>query len=148
MQCPNLLDFGFLLRAAFSQEPEELEDEQSEAEARQGAASGTPPLDSAPVPHPCPGPPLSEKPISCQNARRRRKRIAALLLEGQLPRARTLKKYVQPATPLLTSLAMQNLPVTSCGYHGRPTSPEDAQKPYMLQDLLPLGFELVPWDGL
>jgi hypothetical protein len=148
MQCPDSLDFGFLLRAAFSQEPEELEDEQSEAEAHQGAASGTP-LDSAPVPHPRPGsPPLSEKPISRQNARRRRKRIAALLLEGQLPRARTLKKYVQPATPLLTSLATQNLPVTSCGYHGRPTSPEDARKAYTLRDLLPLGFELVPWDGL
>jgi hypothetical protein len=84
---------------------------------------------------------------SRQHLKRRRQREAAIVLNGQLPRAKTIQKYVQPAMPLPTTLVTESLRTMSCGYHVVPSNITDAQKVFTLVELLEKGFQLVAWDG-
>jgi hypothetical protein len=139
LPCPQSLDFGPLLEYASSLD---LEDEEGE-EGVQTQDKVTPAKhtreDDGQVP---------DKPIPRQHAKRRRQREAARSLDGHLPRLKTIRMHVYPASPLFTSMATEALPASSCGYQAIPGRYSNARRPYDLVELLDGGFHLVEWDGL
>lgn len=115
------------------------------------AASSDPPQ-KPPAARPGPHPklPPSAPSISCNHARRKRKRADAADHGGLETRDEVLDKFVRaPAATIPVTVNFADFPATGGAYSAKNETKDHAWVEYSRDELLQQwGFELIEWDGL
>ena len=151
IQCPESLDFTRLLQTSVGLESAQDVDGASappDALAHDIALELEPKASKAiqtlPTQQKYPAPSDDAKqPLSRSHAKRRRQREERAVERGQYPRPRVVEKYAQTSRAIATSLKVEALPATSCGYLAKN---RDQARPWRgsAQRDSP-GY--TPWDG-
>ncbi|KJA14627.1 hypothetical protein HYPSUDRAFT_208543 [Hypholoma sublateritium FD-334 SS-4] len=84
---------------------------------------------------------------SCGNRQRKRKREADIIENGYHPSPKICKRHIHVATLVETSLNVQDLLATSCGYAATNHTAPAPALPAAIQALVDQGYEVIKNDG-
>jgi hypothetical protein len=85
--------------------------------------------------------------LTADHAKRKRKREAKTLAEGQVPRPSVVDQVIKNSAPIRVAYDFSTAPHTSGAYSAKNSKPENADKDYSAQELVDdYGFGYIPWE--
>lgn len=96
-------------------------------------------------------PPLTPETMlkpSANAHRHQKRRMKRVQNKPYGPSLRTLVKHVQPAEPILTNVNAEALPATRGAYRAKVDREKLPSKDYSPEELIAMGMQYIPWDGM